>query len=88
MLANGRRLLPELHGCFALDRVGVPVLLVWGDRDRMVTHEGARQIVDALPATTYVLLDGVGHCPQVEAPDRFVAALEDFAGTLAAGRAA
>jgi pimeloyl-ACP methyl ester carboxylesterase len=87
MLANGRRLLPELHGCFALDRVDVPVLLVWGDRDRMVAHTGARHIVDALPATTYVLLDGVGHCPQVEAPERFVAALEDFAGGVSSGAA-
>jgi pimeloyl-ACP methyl ester carboxylesterase len=88
MLANGRRVLPELHGCFALGEVAVPVLLVWGDRDRMVTHQGARRVIDALPATTYVLLDGVGHCPQLEAPERFVDALEDFAGRLAAGRAA
>jgi pimeloyl-ACP methyl ester carboxylesterase len=79
VLANGRRLLPELHReTFALDAIAVPVLLIWGDRDRMVTHAGSRHVLDALPDTTYVLLDGVGHCPQVEAPERFVAALEDF----------
>ncbi len=80
VLANGRRLLPELtvEG-FALADVAVPVLLVWGDHDRMVAHTGSRHVVDALPDTTYVLLDGVGHCPQVEAPERFVAALEEFA---------
>jgi pimeloyl-ACP methyl ester carboxylesterase len=87
VLANGRRLLPELHDCFALKEVRVPVLLVWGDRDRMVTHEGARHILDALPDTTYALLDGVGHCPQVEAPERFVAALEEFTATLTADAA-
>jgi pimeloyl-ACP methyl ester carboxylesterase len=86
VLANGRRLLPELHDCFALADVRVPVLLVWGDRDRMVTHHGARRILDALPDTTYVLLDGVGHCPQVEDPERFVAALEDFTMRHTAGR--
>jgi pimeloyl-ACP methyl ester carboxylesterase len=80
VLANGRRLLPELQrAAFALDTISVPVLLIWGDRDRMVTHEGSRHVLDALPDTTYVLLDGVGHCPQVEAPERFVAALEGFA---------
>jgi pimeloyl-ACP methyl ester carboxylesterase len=84
MLADGRRLLPELRGCFALADVAVPVLLVWGDRDRMVTHEGARQIMEALPETTYVLLDGVGHCPQIEAPARFVDVVERFAGALPA----
>jgi pimeloyl-ACP methyl ester carboxylesterase len=87
VLANGRRLLPELHDCFALEEVRVPVLLVWGDRDRMVTHEGARHILDALPDTTYMLLDGVGHCPQVEAPERFIAALEEFIATLTADAA-
>jgi pimeloyl-ACP methyl ester carboxylesterase len=87
VLANGRRLLPELHDCFTLEQVRVPVLLVWGDHDRMVTHEGARHIVEALPDTTYVLLDGVGHCPQVEAPERFLTALEDFTATLSADAA-
>jgi pimeloyl-ACP methyl ester carboxylesterase len=80
VLANGRRLLPELRvDNFDLAAIAVPVLLIWGDRDRMVTHEGSRHVIEALPDTTYVLLDGVGHCPQVEAPERFVAALEDFA---------
>jgi len=82
LMANGRRLLPELTGCFALERVEVPVLLVWGDRDRMVTHAGSRHLLEALPETTYELLDGVGHCPQLEAPERLVRALERF---LAAG---
>ncbi|HET6505465.1 MAG TPA: alpha/beta hydrolase [Baekduia sp.] len=79
VLANGRRLLPELtlEG-FALADIAVPVLLIWGDRDRMVRHEGSRHVLDALPDTTYVLLDGVGHCPQVEAPERFVTELERF----------
>ena len=80
LLATGRRLLPELGDApFALDKVGCPVLLVWGDQDRMVSHRGARHIVQALPETTYVLLEGCGHCPQIERPDRFVELLLDFA---------
>ena len=82
-LAAGRRVLAELNGCFRLDRVEAPVLLVWGDRDRMVTHNGSRHVLEALPDTSYVLLDGVGHCPQVEAPERFVDALEDFVSEVA-----
>jgi len=80
LLATGRRLLPELADSpFSLDDVGCPVLLVWGDRDHMVTHRGARHIVEALPGTSYALLEGCGHCPQVEEPDRFVELLLDFA---------
>jgi pimeloyl-ACP methyl ester carboxylesterase len=79
VLANGRRLLPELTiDRFALAEIGVPVLLIWGDRDRMVNHAGSRVVLDALPQTTYVELDGVGHCPQVEAPERVLAALDAF----------
>ena len=70
ILDNGRRLLPELVGPFDLERVECPVLLIWGDRDRMVTHRGARHVTEALPDTTYELLEGIGHCPQLEAPER------------------
>ena len=86
MLDNGRRVLPELHDCFALDRIAVPVLLIWGSADRMVTHEGSRHVLDALPGVRYELLDGIGHCPQVEAPARFVDLLEGFVDQLAAAR--
>lgn len=79
ILDNGRRLLPELEEPFDLRRVGCPVLLVWGDRDRMVTHRGARLVTTALPETTYELLEGIGHCPQVEAPDRLARLLVDLA---------
>ncbi|WP_205696458.1 alpha/beta fold hydrolase [Conexibacter sp. SYSU D00693] len=77
-LDNGRRMLPELSGCFALERVTCPVMLVWGDRDRMVTHRGSRWVLEALPATRFELYEGVGHCPQVEVPDRLVEDLESF----------
>jgi pimeloyl-ACP methyl ester carboxylesterase len=79
ILDNGRRLLPEIaKPPFRLDRVKCPVLLVWGDRDRMVTHRGARLITEALPETTYELLEGIGHCPQIEAPDRVAELLLEF----------
>ena len=77
-LDTGRRLLPELEGCFDLAAVTCPVLLVWGDRDRMVTHKGARLVTEALPETTYELLEGIGHCPQVEAADRVASLLVQF----------
>jgi pimeloyl-ACP methyl ester carboxylesterase len=79
ILANGRRLLPELEAPFRLERIRCPVLLIWGDRDRMVTHRGAERIIAALPGTTYELLEGVGHCAQVEADDRVAALLASFA---------
>jgi pimeloyl-ACP methyl ester carboxylesterase len=77
-LATAHRLLPELREPFQLERITVPVLLVWGDRDRLVFHRGARRVLDAVPGARLELLQGVGHCPQVEAPDRFAQLLLDF----------
>lgn len=80
-LEVGRRLLPELQGCFELERIEAPVLLVWGDRDRMVTHRGARHLVEALGNRddfAYELYQGCGHCPQVEMPERLTASVVAF----------
>jgi len=81
-LEVGRRLLPELQGCFELERIQAPILLVWGDRDRMVTHRGSRHLVDALGHRedfAYELYEGCGHCPQVEMPERLAASMVTFA---------
>ena len=77
----GRRLLPELQGCFELERIAAPILLVWGDRDRMVTHRGSRHLVEALGHRddfAYELYQGCGHCPQVEMPERLAASMLSF----------
>jgi pimeloyl-ACP methyl ester carboxylesterase len=78
-LATGRRLLPELAEPFRLEDVRCPVLLVWGEQDRMVPSRGSRRILAALPETAYELFERCGHCPQLEAPDRFARLLLDFA---------
>jgi pimeloyl-ACP methyl ester carboxylesterase len=79
LLDTGRRLLPELSDCFRLEEVECPVLLIWGTRDRMVSHTGARAISETLPDTQVVLLEGCGHCPQLEETDRVAELLLAFA---------
>ena len=77
-LATARRLIRELRTPFQLDRISSPVLLVWGDRDRLVFHRGAQRILDAVPGSRLELLRGIGHCPQVEVPERFTELLLRF----------
>ncbi len=77
-LDSAHRLMPELRAPFALERISVPVLLIWGDRDRLVFWRGAQQVLDAVPGTRLELLEGVGHCPQVEAVERFTELLLAF----------
>lgn len=78
-LDSAHRLLPELRHPFSLERIGVPVLLVWGDRDRLVFARGAQRVLDAVPGARLEVLEGVGHCPQVEAAQRFTELLLEFA---------
>jgi pimeloyl-ACP methyl ester carboxylesterase len=79
LLDNGRRLIPELAAApFDLVAIDCPVLLVWGTRDRMVPHSGARVVLDALPGTRVELIDDCGHCPQLEATERLLELLIGF----------
>jgi pimeloyl-ACP methyl ester carboxylesterase len=86
-LATARRLLPELAAPFRLERVHCQVLLIWGTRDRMVSHHGAERVLEALPDTRVELLDGCGHCPQLEATERVAELLHRFPGTAVAAAA-
>jgi pimeloyl-ACP methyl ester carboxylesterase len=77
------RLIPELRDPYRLEEISTRVLLVWGDRDRLVFHRGAQRVLNAVAGSRLELLRGVGHCPQVEAPDRLVELLLQFDGHAA-----
>jgi pimeloyl-ACP methyl ester carboxylesterase len=76
---TARTLLGELHDPFELDRIDVPTLMIWGRRDAMVPHRGARKLLDAVPGSRLEMLDSCGHCPQVEEPVRLVDLVLEFA---------
>jgi pimeloyl-ACP methyl ester carboxylesterase len=56
----------------------LPVLLIWGAQDPIIPVEHARAAHNLLPDSTLAVFDGVRHFPHVEAPQRFVAAVQDF----------
>ena len=78
ILASGRRLRGELRDCFALDRIACPVLVIWGDSDRMVFSSGADRLLREVSDVRLEVIEGCGHCPQIEEPERVVALLEQF----------
>lgn len=55
-----------------LARIGVPVLLVHGEVDRLVPVAAARRVAAANPVWESVFLAGVGHTPQLEVPGSVV----------------
>jgi pimeloyl-ACP methyl ester carboxylesterase len=56
----------------------LPVLLVWGADDPIIPAHHARDAHELLPHSTLAVFEGVHHFPHVEAPTRFIAALQDF----------
>jgi len=56
----------------------VPVLIVWGARDSIIPARHGEDAVQAIPGSRLEVFEDVGHLPQLEAPGRFIAALERF----------
>lgn len=50
--------------------VTVPVELVWGREDAMLPFDNSELALVRLPTAGLTIIDGCGHCPQVERPDR------------------
>ena len=67
----------------AMARVAAPVLLVHGDRDRLVSVDAARQAARENPGWRYEELAGVGHVPQLQVPDRLAGLVLSWLGDVA-----
>jgi pimeloyl-ACP methyl ester carboxylesterase len=61
-----------------LRTITAPVLLLWGDRDALIPVANAQDYLDNLPVARLVVLPGVGHVPQKEAPEESLAAVRAF----------
>jgi pimeloyl-ACP methyl ester carboxylesterase len=55
-----------------------PTLLIWGDRDRAVGLNSARELQRTLPHSQLMVLPGVGHIPFEEMPDACNQAMRDW----------
>ena len=57
---------------------GLPVLLVWGDRDPIIPVTHAELARDAIPGSRLEVFPGAGHFPYRTDPARFLAVVRDF----------
>jgi pimeloyl-ACP methyl ester carboxylesterase len=78
ILATGRRVVKEIQDPFNLHKISCPVLLIWGDRDRMVYASGAERVLSEVEGARLEILENCGHCPQVEMPERLTELLLGF----------
>ena len=61
-----------------LPNIAVPTLLIAGQHDRNAPPSVMRKMADAIPRSTYIEMEGVGHLQNLEAPDEFDRLLLNF----------
>ncbi|BDG05093.1 alpha/beta fold hydrolase [Anaeromyxobacter oryzae] len=61
--------------------IRAPALVIQGDRDRLVRLPAARALAAERPDWRLEVLEGVGHVPQLQVPDRFLAIVEPWLRT-------
>ncbi|HXZ02273.1 MAG TPA: alpha/beta fold hydrolase [Stellaceae bacterium] len=78
-----------IAGCRALERVDLrsslsaianPTLVVVGELDAATPLDLARELAQEIKGARFVLLPGCGHCPPLEQPEAFLAAIGPFLG--------
>lgn len=59
-------------------RLRVPTLILWGERDPALPLRVARRLHATIPDSELITYPESGHCPQLDAPERFNADLLRF----------
>lgn len=62
----------------ALAEVRIPVLAVVGELDEATPPAMSREVVTGLPNAALIVLEGLAHVPQLQAPRRFLDAITPF----------
>jgi pimeloyl-ACP methyl ester carboxylesterase len=66
-----------------LHRVTIPVLVAWGEEDRVVSAEYGRAYAAAFPNARFQLIAEAGHFPHIEQPGVVLEAITDFVADVA-----
>ncbi|HEY3759974.1 MAG TPA: alpha/beta hydrolase [Solirubrobacteraceae bacterium] len=61
-----------------LAEIACPTLIVWGDKDRVITARDADRFAELIPGSRKVVFEDTGHIPMLERPAAFNALLDEF----------
>jgi pimeloyl-ACP methyl ester carboxylesterase len=68
-----------------IDRLGeleIPLLVIWGELDRVLPSRHAVAAVAAQPTAWLEIMEGVGHVPHVEAAPAFIAIVNRWLASI------
>jgi pimeloyl-ACP methyl ester carboxylesterase len=63
----------------------LPVLIVWGARDRIIPVAHGRRAHELIPGSRLEIFERSGHFPHLDEPDRFARTLRDWVATTEPG---
>ncbi len=61
-----------------LPQINVPILLIWGLQDKIISPQQAQAIAKLNPRLKLIELENAGHCPHDEYPEQFNSLLLDW----------
>jgi pimeloyl-ACP methyl ester carboxylesterase len=61
-----------------LDESGIPVLIIWGNEDKILPVEAAKYLHSKIRDSTLIILESTGHVPHWERPEKFNQSVLDF----------
>jgi non-heme chloroperoxidase len=70
----------EDDGAKELDEIRAPTLILWGDRDSILSRDEQESMAHSIPNARLVVYEGAGHALYWEEPDRVAADLVAFIG--------
>lgn len=62
-----------------IGRIDIPTLVVWGDRDGIVSPRYGRELAAQIPGARFEQIDRAGHRAQAERPTEVASLITDFA---------
>jgi pimeloyl-ACP methyl ester carboxylesterase len=65
-----------------LDELEIPLLVIWGELDRVLPSRHAVAAVVAQPTVWLEIMEGVGHVPHVEAAPAFTAIVNRWLASI------
>lgn len=65
-----------------LAKTTTPKLLIWGSEDRTIPIENAKILTDLMPDIQFEIIDGAGHVPSREVPEKFNSILLNWLHSL------
>lgn len=75
----------ELEGSGKLAVLKQPTLVLWGRQDRLLDVSNVKEFLTELPQARAVVLDGIGHVPMAESPQKSADAFRVFWREASAG---